>query len=103
MSAGCAGFTSEAFEEGLWSTLESSAAPALARIKVSGIVLHDRDGYWLLITLVVRRAVHTSFACVVFFAAPPAYLFFALRFSETNHAAHFALGLPSCPADSFPP
>lgn len=34
VSTGCTEFTSEKFEEGLWSTLESSAAPSLARIKV---------------------------------------------------------------------
>eukprot|EP00752_Nemacystus_decipiens_P018330 g16445.t1 len=40
VSTGCAGFTSEEFEEGLWSKLEASTAPALASIKIGLSSLH---------------------------------------------------------------
>ncbi|CAM9747694.1 unnamed protein product [Ectocarpus fasciculatus] len=40
VSTGCAAFTSEAFEEALWSTLEASGAPPLVRIKVGLASLH---------------------------------------------------------------
>lgn len=37
MSTACAGYTSEEFEEELWSALEASGAPALARVKVGAM------------------------------------------------------------------